>query len=112
MLLGKLDGEFMEDFSVVSLKGTVQSTVTIDDDETENVFVFQKFFQILFIISLLVAHEAYLNVELVIAKVKGFVDGLEGFKIDDHLLFSSTIFTENGTGVQDETIGRSSVVQL
>lgn len=50
--------------------------------------------------------------ELVIAKVKRFVDGLEGFEIDNHLLFSSTIFTENGTGVQNETIGRGSVVQL
>ncbi len=48
MLLGEFDSEFMEDFSVVSLKGTVQSTVTIDDDETKDVFVFQEFLQILF----------------------------------------------------------------
>jgi hypothetical protein len=51
-------------------------------------------------------------VELVIAKVKRFVDGLEGFEINDHLLFSSSIFTEDSSGVQDETIGRGSVVQL
>jgi len=113
MLLGEFDSEFMEDFSVVSLKGTVQSTVTIDDDETENVFVFQEFLQILFFLSLSFNQiRAYLNVELVIAKVKRFVDGLEGFEIDNDLLFSSTIFTEDGTGVQNETIGRGLVVQL
>jgi hypothetical protein len=42
VLLGKLDRDLLENFSVVALQGCEQSTITVDDDETELLVVMQQ----------------------------------------------------------------------
>ena len=42
MLLWQLDCDLLQDLSVVTLKSSVQSTVTVDNDEAELLVVLKK----------------------------------------------------------------------
>ena len=42
MLLGKLDRDLLENFSVVALQGCEQSTITVDDDEAELLIIMKQ----------------------------------------------------------------------
>lgn len=53
----------------------------------------------------------YLGVELVVAEIEGRVDGLERLEINVDLLLLS-LGRDDGTAVDDETVGWHAVVQL
>ena len=98
VLLGKIDGELVDDVAGVSTKRTEQGTVTIHNDETELLVGVEKL------------GESF-GVELVVAKVEGGVDGLERLEIDVDLSLLA-FGGQDFTAVHDKTIGRHLVVQL
>ena len=109
MLFGKFDTELVADFTVVSLKLSVKSSVTIDNDETEGIFVFEETSEIL---ENQWRKVNYLCVEFIIAHIKEFVDGSERLEINQNFLFSLAIITEDSTAVNNKTIVGSFVVKL
>jgi hypothetical protein len=98
VLLGKIDGELVDDFTGVSAQSSEQSTVTIHDDETELLVRLKQLGQ-------------GLGVELVVAQVKGSVDGLEGLEIDVDLSLLSFL-GQDFTTVDDQAVRGDLVVQL
>ncbi|KAI6766521.1 hypothetical protein HG531_011743 [Fusarium graminearum] len=98
VLLGKIDRELVDNFTGVSAQGSEQGTVTIHDDETELLVGLEQLSQ-------------GLSVELVVAQVKGGVDGLEGLEIDVDLSLLSFL-GQDFTTVDDQAVRGDLVVQL
>lgn len=98
VLLGKIDRELLADFTSVSRKSTEEGTVTVHDDETKGLVGLEQFTQ-------------SLGVELVVAKVQGGVDGLEGLKVNVDLSFLS-FGSDDFTTVDNETVRGNLVVEL
>ena len=98
VLLGKIDRELVDNLTGVSAQSSEQGTVTIHDDKTELLVGLEQLSQ-------------SLSVELVVAQVKGGVDGLEGLEIDVDLSLLSFL-CQDFTTVDDQTIRRDLVVQL
>ena len=82
MFLGKLDSNFLEDFSVVSLKGSIESTVTVDNDETELLIVLEKTTQ-------------RAGIELISAIVERLIDWAEGLNIIVYFLLGLSVFHQD-----------------
>lgn len=99
MLLGQLHLNLLEDVSVVSLQGSIQSSITIDYYEAEFIIVCEQ------------SVECF-TMELVIAEVQKLIDGSERLEIEVHLLLSFTIFHQNYTAINYETVSRSLLVKL
>lgn len=55
---------------------------------------------------------SYFSVELVVTKIKEFIDRSERFEIDQNLFFTLAVITEDGTTIDDKTIVRSFIVKL
>ena len=98
VLLGKIDRELVDNLTGVSAQSSEQGTVTIHDDKTELLVGLEQLSQ-------------SLSVELVVAQVKGGVDGLEGLEIDVDLSLLSFL-GQDFTTVDDQTIRGDLVVQL
>lgn len=98
MLLGQVDGQALQDLTSVTAQGTEERTVTVHDNEAELLVRLEQLAQ-------------GLGVELVVAKVKRGVDGLEGFKIDVNLALLA-LRGDDFTTVDDQAIWRNLVVQL
>ena len=74
MLLGQFNLYFLENFPVVTLQISIQTSITIDNNEAEFVIVLKQDLE-------------GLSLELVGAAVDVLVDGLEGLEVEvDHLL--------------------------
>ncbi len=74
MLLGQFNLYFLENFPVVTLQISIQTSITVDNNEAEFVIVLKQ-------------HLKGLSLELVGAAVDVLVDGLEGLEVEvDHLL--------------------------
>ena len=84
---------FLDDITRVSSKRGEEATVSVHNDESESVVVGQKIRQ-------------GFSVELVVAKVKRSVDGLERLKIDCDFLFFSFIGHDRAA-VDDQAIWRN-----
>jgi hypothetical protein len=69
MLLGQVDGEFMDDFAGVSGEGAKETAVPVHDDKSESGVVFEEFVE-------------GFGVEFIVAEVQGSVDRFEGFEIN------------------------------
>jgi hypothetical protein len=98
VLLGKIDGELVDDLTGVSAQGSKESTVTIHDDEAELLVGLEQLGQ-------------SLGMELVVTQVKGGVDGLERLEIDVDLSLLAFL-GQDFTTVDDQTIRGDLVVQL
>lgn len=98
MLLRQVDGQALENFTSVTTKGTEKRTVTVHDDETELGVRLEQLAQ-------------SLGVELVVTKVKGSVDWLEGLEVNVNLALLS-FRGDNFTTVDDQSIWGDLVVQL
>lgn len=98
MLLGQIDLQTLQNLTGVSTQSTEKRTVTVHDDETELLVRLQQLTQ-------------RLGVELVVTKVQGSVDGLEGLEIDVNLSLLS-FGGDNFTTVHNQSIGGNLVVQL
>jgi hypothetical protein len=98
VLLGKIDGELVDDLTGISAQGSEESTVTIHDDEAELLVGLEQLGQ-------------SLGMELVVTQVKGGVDGLEGLEIDVDLSLLAFL-GQDFTTVDDQTIRGDLVVQL
>jgi hypothetical protein len=98
VLLGQIDLQTLKNLTGVSTQSTEERTVTVHDDETELLVGFEQLAQ-------------GLGVELVVTKVEGGVDGLEGLEIDVNLALLS-LGGDNFTTVDDQSIGGNLVVQL
>jgi len=98
VLLGQIDLQTLKNLTGVSTQSTEKRTVTVHDDETELLVRLQQLTQ-------------RLGVELVVTKVQGSVDGLEGLEIDVNLSLLS-FGGDNFTTVHNQSIGGNLVVQL
>lgn len=98
MLLGQVDRQTLENFTSVTAESTEERTVSVHDDETELGVGLEQFAQ-------------SLGVELVVTKVKGSVDWLEGLEVNVDLALLS-FRGDNFTTVDDQTIWGDLVVQL
>lgn len=98
MLLGKIDGQTLQDLTSVTAQGTEERTVTVHDNEAELLVRLKQLAQ-------------GLGVELVVTKIKRGVDGLEGFKIDVNLAFLA-FRGDDFTTVDDQAIWWNLVVQF
>jgi hypothetical protein len=75
MLLGQLDCKFSDNITRISLQGSIECAITIDDDETKRWLSNQQFLLEL------------VQVEFGIAVVDGKVDRFERLKVDGDFLF-------------------------
>lgn len=98
MLLGKIDGQTLQNLTSVTTEGTEERTVTVHDDETELLVRLKQLAQ-------------SLGVELVVTQVERSVDRLEGLEINVNLALLS-FRGDDFTTVDDQAIGRDLVVQL
>mmetsp|Transcript_6851 Transcript_6851/g.12224 ORF Transcript_6851/g.12224 Transcript_6851/m.12224 type:complete len:314 (+) Transcript_6851:1921-2862(+) len=98
MLLGKIDREFVQYLPPGALDGTVETSVTVHNDESEGLVVHEEFVEVL-------------GVELVVTEVEGCVDAFEGFEVDvDFLLLP--IVGHDRAAVHDESVLGAFVVQF
>ena len=76
VLLGQLNCEFGQNFSGISLQSGIESSITIDHNESKwGLIQKELFFEIV-------------KIELRFTAINGEVDGLEGFKVDDDFLLA------------------------
>ena len=98
VLLGKIDGELVDDVSRVAAEGAEEGAVTVHDDEAE----------------LLVGLEQLgegLGVELVVTEVQRRVDGLERLEVDVDLALLA-LGRQDFTAVNHQAVGGDLVVEL
>lgn len=98
MLLGKIDGQTLQNLTSVTAQSTEERTVTVHDDETELLVRLEQLAQ-------------GLGVELVVTQVERSVDRLEGLKINVNLALLA-FRGDDFTTVDDQAIGRDLVIQL
>jgi hypothetical protein len=79
MFLWQLHLDLLKNISSVSLKGSIEGTISINDNESKFIIIFQENLQ-------------SFSVELVITEVEELVDWLERFEVKVNLLLSFTIF--------------------
>lgn len=98
VLLGQVDGKTLKNFAGIATQGTEKRTVTVHDNETELLVRLQQLTQ-------------RLGVELVVTKVEGGINGLEGLEVDVNLPLLS-FRGDNFTTVNNQSIRGNLVVQL
>ena len=91
MLLGKLNLHALKDFLCATLKGGIEHTITINDNESEFLVVLEQ------------GSERF-SIEGVLAAVSELVDLLEGFDVNCNLLFSLAIADFNYTAEKHQAI--------
>jgi len=91
VLLWKLDWHSLEDDLVGTLEGGEEDTITIHDDETELIVIFEK-------------SEERISEESVLALVCVSVEWLVGLQVVSDLLLSLVVFHENDTTEEDQTV--------
>jgi hypothetical protein len=99
VLLGQLHRHALEDFSVASLESTEKHTITIHDNETKLLIVFEESVE-------------RISVERILALVCEDVNGLERLDVNHNLLFRLSIFHHDDSTENAETILRGTLVQL
>lgn len=98
VLLGQVDGEFVDDISSVAAQGAEESAVSVHDDEAEGLVGFEEF------------AESF-GVEFVVAQVEGGIDGLEGLEVDVDFSFFA-FRCDDFSAVDDQSIRGDFIVQL
>lgn len=98
VLFGKIDRELVDDVSCITAECSKESAVPVHDDEAEFLIGFKQFAQ-------------RLGMELIVAQVKGGVDGLERLEIDVDLAFLA-LGSDNFTAVDNEAVGGTLVYNL
>jgi len=99
VLLRQLHGHTLNNLLVATLEGGEEHTVTVDDDETESVVIFQQ-------------GQHRIRVERVLALVRKHVDRLEWFKVDFHFFLRFAVLLEDDTTEETEAVRRGVLVQL
>ena len=98
VLLGQVDGEFVQDFTVGSLDGTIQATITVHHDEPKGLVVNEKLVKVL-------------GMELVVTQIQRGVDRLEGLEINVDALLLALVGNDRAA-VDDQPVLGTLVVQL
>ena len=99
MLFRQLDRHSLNDFLVVTLEGREEHAITIDDNETKLVIVFQK-------------RKQWLRFKTILASVAEHVNGAERLKGMLDLLFSVSVLLQNDTTKDDKSISWDVFVKL
>jgi hypothetical protein len=99
VLFGELHGHALEDLSVASLESTEKYTITIHDNESELLIIFEKSVK-------------GFSVERVLALVLENVNGLEGLDINHNFFLWLSVFHHDDSAENAKTVLRSIFVQL
>ena len=91
VLFGKLHAEFVDNLSRVAENSAKQAAISVHDDESELLVVFEQFGQ-------------RFDVKLVVAEVQRSVDGPEGLKIYCDLTLLAVI-RHHSTAIKHESVG-------
>uniref|UniRef100_A0A0A9G2E9 Eukaryotic peptide chain release factor subunit 1-1 n=1 Tax=Arundo donax TaxID=35708 RepID=A0A0A9G2E9_ARUDO len=98
MLLWEINSEFVKHLTSIATQCAKKSSITIHNNEAKLVIRFQELLQ-------------SFSMELVVTKVQGCVDRLEGLKINSNFLFLA-IFCNDCSSVENQTIWGNLVIQL
>jgi hypothetical protein len=99
MLFGELHGHALEDLSVATLEGTEKYTITIHNNESKLLIIFEKSVK-------------GVSVEGVLALVLENVNGLEGLDINHNFFLGLSVFHHDDSAENAKTVLRSIFVQL